>query len=162
MAKAFNPFRISGAIRFRFRRKGGLTSAPLVKWDGVLAPDLTIKALDGTNWTLSALKGKRVVLDFWATWPSVFEGDSAFPKTSRRPAEPGPRRYKVIYPFSSCLSHTVPTSVRKTPAKRRPVSCGAQRPRKRHQGSAGARCGSVHHESRRRYTADVRPPPKAR
>ena len=40
----------------------------LVEWEGVPAPDLTITALDGTTWTLSELKGKRVVLDFWATW----------------------------------------------------------------------------------------------
>jgi len=33
-----------------------------------LAPDFTLSALDGTNYTLSDLRGKPVVLNFWATW----------------------------------------------------------------------------------------------
>jgi thiol-disulfide isomerase/thioredoxin len=32
------------------------------------APDFTLKTLDGKTVTLSALKGKIVILDFWATW----------------------------------------------------------------------------------------------
>ena len=38
------------------------------RWQGVLAPDLTVTTLDGEVIKLSELKGKRVVLDFWATW----------------------------------------------------------------------------------------------
>jgi peroxiredoxin len=38
------------------------------KWEGVLAPDISVTSLDGQTIKLSALKGKRVVLDFWATW----------------------------------------------------------------------------------------------
>lgn len=37
-------------------------------WQGVAAPDITITTLDGSTIKLSDLKGKRVVLDFWATW----------------------------------------------------------------------------------------------
>ncbi|MFN7141791.1 MAG: redoxin domain-containing protein, partial [Limisphaerales bacterium] len=37
-------------------------------WAGVLAPDLTVTTLDGETIQLSDLKGKRVILDFWATW----------------------------------------------------------------------------------------------
>lgn len=33
-----------------------------------LAPDFTLKTLDGQEITLSKLKGKVVLLDFWATW----------------------------------------------------------------------------------------------
>ena len=33
-----------------------------------MAPDFTLKALDGQEITLSQLKGKVVLLDFWATW----------------------------------------------------------------------------------------------
>ena len=33
-----------------------------------LAPDFTLKTLDGGEMTLSKLKGKVVLLDFWATW----------------------------------------------------------------------------------------------
>jgi thiol-disulfide isomerase/thioredoxin len=34
----------------------------------VLAPDFTLHTLDAREMTLSSLKGKVVVLDFWATW----------------------------------------------------------------------------------------------
>ena len=33
-----------------------------------MAPDFTLKALDGQEITLSKFKGKVVLLDFWATW----------------------------------------------------------------------------------------------
>lgn len=38
------------------------------RWEGVIAPDISVTTLDGETVTLSDLKGKRVVLDFWATW----------------------------------------------------------------------------------------------
>lgn len=38
------------------------------QWIGYEAPDMTLKLLDGTSIRLRELKGKRVVLDFWATW----------------------------------------------------------------------------------------------
>ena len=34
----------------------------------VPAPDFTVRTLEGKEITLSALKGKVVLLDFWATW----------------------------------------------------------------------------------------------
>lgn len=37
-------------------------------WVGVMAPDLSMTTLDGQILNLAELKGKRVVLDFWATW----------------------------------------------------------------------------------------------
>jgi cytochrome c biogenesis protein CcmG/thiol:disulfide interchange protein DsbE len=37
-------------------------------WEGVIAPDIQVKTLDGQTLMLSELKGRRVVLDFWATW----------------------------------------------------------------------------------------------
>jgi len=37
-------------------------------WIGVEAPDLTVQSLDGETFRLSDLKGRRVILDFWATW----------------------------------------------------------------------------------------------
>lgn len=33
-----------------------------------MAPDFTLKTLDGEEITLSKLKGKPILLDFWATW----------------------------------------------------------------------------------------------
>lgn len=38
------------------------------RWLGVEAPDFVMTGLDGNEFTLSQLEGKRVVLDFWATW----------------------------------------------------------------------------------------------
>jgi peroxiredoxin len=38
------------------------------KWEGLPAPDISVTTLDGKTIQLDRLKGKRVVLDFWATW----------------------------------------------------------------------------------------------
>jgi len=38
------------------------------KFSPGLAPDFTLKTIDGQEITLSKLKGKVVLLDFWATW----------------------------------------------------------------------------------------------
>ena len=35
---------------------------------GKAAPDFTVQTVDGKPYSLSALKGKPVLLDFWATW----------------------------------------------------------------------------------------------
>lgn len=40
----------------------------LLAWVGVRAPDFTVTNLDGQAIHLADLKGKRVVLNFWATW----------------------------------------------------------------------------------------------
>jgi thiol-disulfide isomerase/thioredoxin len=40
----------------------------LAERQSVDAPDFTVKDLDGKTVTLSALRGKIVILDFWATW----------------------------------------------------------------------------------------------
>jgi peroxiredoxin len=44
---------------------GALPPAPTV---GHPAPDFTLTGLDGQTFTLSDLRGKPVVLNFWATW----------------------------------------------------------------------------------------------
>jgi peroxiredoxin len=38
------------------------------EWIDVEAPDFTVTDLDGNEVILSQLKGKRVILSFWATW----------------------------------------------------------------------------------------------
>lgn len=42
--------------------------ADLASWEGVVAPDLVIKTVDGEELRLDDLRGRRVVLNFWATW----------------------------------------------------------------------------------------------
>lgn len=37
-------------------------------WEGKPAPDFQVTTLDGTPIQLSALRGKRVIVDVWATW----------------------------------------------------------------------------------------------
>ena len=41
---------------------------PKPKASGNLAPDFTVKDIDGRKLTLSDYKGKVVLLNFWATW----------------------------------------------------------------------------------------------
>lgn len=36
--------------------------------DGMMAPDFTLKDLDGKDLALSSLRGKYVILDFWGAW----------------------------------------------------------------------------------------------
>lgn len=69
IAGAMTPFYI------RFIKELKTTMAEMEKnavkvdeWIGVPAPDFTVTTVDGESITLSELKGKRVVLDFWATW----------------------------------------------------------------------------------------------
>ncbi len=40
----------------------------LDRWKGARAPQLTLATLDGGRFDLAALRGRRVVLDFWASW----------------------------------------------------------------------------------------------
>lgn len=42
-----------------------LKTAPEV---GALGPDFTLKDLKGADWQLNSLKGKVILLNFWATW----------------------------------------------------------------------------------------------
>jgi peroxiredoxin len=44
-----------------------LSSSPSPR-EGFLAPDFTLDALDGGEVALSKLRGKIVVINFWATW----------------------------------------------------------------------------------------------
>jgi peroxiredoxin len=39
-----------------------------VEYTGTAVPDITFKGIDGNTIRLADLKGKRVLLDFWATW----------------------------------------------------------------------------------------------
>jgi len=62
-------------------KSGGVSAAK----EKSMAPDITVTALDGKRLNLSELKGKVVLLNFWATWcppcreeiPSLMKLDSA-------------------------------------------------------------------------------------
>jgi len=41
---------------------------PITQWEGVIAPDFSFTTVDGRKIALSDLRGRRVVVDFWATW----------------------------------------------------------------------------------------------
>jgi peroxiredoxin len=49
-------------------RKSHPVIAPQVKVGTQLAPDFTLRAIDGTSLRLSDYRGKVILLDFWATW----------------------------------------------------------------------------------------------
>jgi peroxiredoxin len=40
----------------------------LIAWEGIRAPDFSVTNVDGQAIRLSDFKGKRVILNFWATW----------------------------------------------------------------------------------------------
>ncbi len=54
-------------VREAMRENRG-RGAELADWEGVRAPDFSVKTLDGREIRLADLRGRRVVLDFWATW----------------------------------------------------------------------------------------------
>lgn len=53
---------------FERRRNPAATTAPGAPKPGDVAPDFTVTDINGTSVTLSRMKGKVVLLDFWATW----------------------------------------------------------------------------------------------
>jgi thiol-disulfide isomerase/thioredoxin len=54
-------------VGFHAARRAGNGSDPLDP-TGKPAPDFTLQTLDGKNVSLSSLRGKGVLLNFWATW----------------------------------------------------------------------------------------------
>lgn len=46
-------------------RESSVRALPMV---GYAAPDFALKGADGTQYRLSAYRGKTVFLNFWATW----------------------------------------------------------------------------------------------
>lgn len=51
-----------------FAQPAEVTIAPQTEADTDLAPDFTLKDINGNDFTLSSLRGKYVIIDFWGTW----------------------------------------------------------------------------------------------
>jgi thiol-disulfide isomerase/thioredoxin len=54
-------------VGFRMARRSGLRPGPRLAL-ATMAPDFSLESLEGKNMRLSDLRGKAVLLNFWATW----------------------------------------------------------------------------------------------
>ncbi len=63
---------LSGWVGYSFfrayRAASGGGSSSFDEWQGVEAPDFSVTTLDGQKIQLSDLRGRPVIVDFWATW----------------------------------------------------------------------------------------------
>jgi peroxiredoxin len=57
----------SGWMNFNMARVAR-AEAELAGWSGVTSPDITFDIIDGDPIRLSDLRGKRVLINYWATW----------------------------------------------------------------------------------------------
>jgi peroxiredoxin len=66
----------------------------LLAWEGVRAPDFSVTNVDGHAVRLADLKGKRVILNFWATWcvPCLAE----IPNFTKLRAETSPTNVVIL------------------------------------------------------------------
>lgn len=55
-------------IKSTIERKKALDEAKKTVAEGMVAPDFTLKDINGNDLALSSLRGKYVVLDFWGSW----------------------------------------------------------------------------------------------
>lgn len=70
MALVFVAVVAAGMLYFGFHmaRRSGVDHAPGILGYGTPAPNFTLQTLDGKNLSLADLRGKAVLINFWATW----------------------------------------------------------------------------------------------
>jgi thiol-disulfide isomerase/thioredoxin len=70
MALVFVALVAAGMLYFGFHmaRRSGTDHAPSFLGYGTPAPNFTLQTLDGKNLSLTDLRGKAVLVNFWATW----------------------------------------------------------------------------------------------
>ncbi len=71
--------------------------------EGKLAPDISLHDMNGKIWTLSSLRGKWVLLNFWATWcgPCIKE----MPDLEHFSQTPTAKRMVILAVSESLASH---------------------------------------------------------
>ena len=57
-----------GATLLTLTGMAGGRESPVSAWKGRAAPELVVSTTEGHSVRLLDLKGRRVVVDFWATW----------------------------------------------------------------------------------------------
>jgi peroxiredoxin len=67
LSAGFGAYYVDQFLQFQ-KSMASLNSQRFEEWLNTEAPDISVKDLNGNEITLSGLKGRRVILDFWATW----------------------------------------------------------------------------------------------
>lgn len=81
-------------VKAQIERQKQLNEAKKAVAEGKVAPDFTLKDLNGNDLALSSLRGKYVVLDFWGSWCGwCIKG---FPEMKKYYEEKYPNKFEIL------------------------------------------------------------------